>query len=70
MNHKQPQREQAQQPIGDLLTADEVAARLKVKPRRVRNWERRGFLTGVRTASGEPRYITAEVQQLAARNGR
>lgn len=70
MNHKQPQREQAQQPIGDLLTADEVAARLNAKPRRVRSWERRGFLTAIRTARGERRYLTAEVEQLAARNGR
>lgn len=54
----------------DLLTADEVAARLKVKPRRVRAWERRGFLTGVRTANGEHRYIAAEVDQMAAPNGR
>ncbi|MBW8087774.1 MerR family transcriptional regulator [Streptomyces hygroscopicus subsp. hygroscopicus] len=54
----------------DLLTADEVAARLNVKLRRVRGWERRGFLTAIRTARGERRYLTAEVDQLAARNGR
>ncbi|MGY0060842.1 MerR family transcriptional regulator [Streptomyces sp. LZ34] len=54
----------------ELITPDEVAARLKVKPRRVRGWERRGFLTPIRTFRGERRYLTTEVAQLAARNGR
>ncbi|MBM9504542.1 MerR family transcriptional regulator [Streptomyces sp. KK5PA1] len=53
----------------DLMTREQVAAYFGVRPGRVRRWELRGVLTPVQTAAGERRYMTEEVQALAALYG-
>ncbi|WP_372440868.1 MerR family transcriptional regulator [Actinacidiphila acididurans] len=51
------------------MTREQVAAYFGVRPGRVRRWELRGVLTPVQTAAGERRYMTEEVQALAALYG-
>jgi excisionase family DNA binding protein len=51
-------------PNGELLTAQEVAARLSVHVESVRRWTRQGDLAAVRLPSGRYRYRAADVQAL------
>uniref|UniRef100_UPI0040400095 MerR family transcriptional regulator n=1 Tax=Streptomyces sp. SS7 TaxID=3108485 RepID=UPI0040400095 len=54
---------------GELMTPLEVAQYFGVRLRRVRNWERRRYLTPV-VRRGERVYMTIEVEHLAAMYGR
>lgn len=71
MNRRTPktrkprEREAPQEPTGELMTPEQVARYFGVKPRRVRGWERRRYLTPV-VVMGERRYMTMEVEHLAA----
>lgn len=73
MNRRQPRqskpREEPQEPTGELMTPEQVARYFGVKLRRVRGWERRRYLTPV-VVLGERRYMTMEVEHLAAMYGR
>ncbi|MEV1049649.1 MerR family transcriptional regulator [Streptomyces sp. NPDC049887] len=62
---KRKQRKQEQEPLGELMTVEEVARYFGVKPRRVRGWEKRRVLTPV-LRRGERVYMTVEVEHLAA----
>lgn len=53
----------------ELMTPVQVAQFLGVRLKRVRNWERRRYLTPV-VVLGERRYMTIEVEHLAAMYGR
>ncbi|MEU4150851.1 helix-turn-helix domain-containing protein [Streptomyces sp. NPDC026659] len=63
------EREAPPQPTGELMTVEEVARYLGVKVRRVHGWRRRRYLTPV-LVLGEIRYMTIEVEHLAAMYGR
>lgn len=71
MNRKQPrqrkprERERPQEPYGELMTPLQVAQYFGVRLWRVRKWERRRYLTPV-VVLGERRYMTMEVEHLAA----
>ncbi|WP_443073110.1 MerR family transcriptional regulator [Streptomyces sp. NBC_01451] len=52
------------------MTPIQVAQYFGVRMRRVHYWERRRFLTPVRTARGERVYMTMEVEHLAGMHGR
>jgi excisionase family DNA binding protein len=45
----------------DLLTVEEAAARLRVKPNTVRDWLREGRLRGVKFARGRWRIRTSDL---------
>lgn len=52
------------QDLDDWLTAREVAEMFKVQIGTVRNWDRAGRLTAVRTPGGHRRFSRAEVNAL------
>jgi excisionase family DNA binding protein len=55
----------------DLLTASELAVRLKVTPETVRGWTRRGVIPAVRISRKVIRYNEqAVLASLAARDGK
>lgn len=55
----------------DLLTADELAHRLKVQPSTVRNWSRRGVIPKKRLSHKVHRYSLHDVvNALERRNGK
>lgn len=70
--NRKPRVERAAPPdlSGDLMTPIQVAQYFGVRMRRVHYWERRRFLTPVRTARGERVYMTMEVEHLAGMHGR
>ncbi len=45
----------------ELLTADELAVRLRVRPSTVRNWSRRGLIPVRKLSPKVLRYVAAEV---------
>ena len=45
----------------ELLTAEEVAERLQVRPRTIRKWARCGFIPTIRLSPKVVRYDLAEV---------
>lgn len=49
-----------------LLTAKEVAAKMRVNPRTVTNWVRQGKLTAIRTFGGHYRFRKSEVDKLVS----
>ena len=50
--------------LDDWLTAREVAEMFKVQIATVRNWDRAGRLTAVRTPGGHRRFSRADVDAL------
>lgn len=50
--------------LDDWLTAREVAEMFKVQIGTVRNWDRAGRLTAIRTPGGHRRFARAEVDAL------
>lgn len=49
--------------VDDLLTTAELAARLKVSPRTVQQWRRKGWITPeVVTPGGMSRWVEADVR--------
>jgi len=48
----------------ELLLPREVAAILRVTPRTLRNWDRRGILVPVRLPTGQKRYRREDVEAL------
>jgi hypothetical protein len=67
---KQDQAEPVQSPDPELMTPLQVARYFNVKVKRVRNWERKRYLTPVVNGKGERVYMTLEVEHLAAMYGR
>lgn len=57
---------------GDLITTADLAARLKVSPRTVQQWRRKGWITPeVVTPGGMSRWVEADVRtQLRELNER
>jgi excisionase family DNA binding protein len=49
--------------MGELLTADELANRLKVRPTTVKEWARAGWLPAVRVSPKVVRFDPAEVDR-------
>jgi excisionase family DNA binding protein len=47
-----------------LLTAKEVAQRMRVNPRTVAKWARTGKITAVRTFGGHYRFKTSEINKI------
>ena len=52
----------------ELLTADEIAERLRLRPRTIRQWARRGLIPAVRLSPKVVRFELAPV--VAAMRGR
>ena len=52
----------------ELLTADEIAERLRLRPRTIRQWARRGLIPAVRLSPKVVRFKLAAV--VAAMRGR
>ena len=59
--------------MNDLLTADELAVRLKVKPETIRRWARAGIIPFMKLSAKIIRFDALTVQQaltnLAAKGG-
>ena len=50
-----------------LLTAEELAERLRLRPRTIRRWYRRGFIPAIRFSPKVVRYDLAEVIEAVAK---
>jgi len=56
--------------MADLLTAEELAGRLGIRPRTVREWARTGRIPEVRLSPKVRRFELAEVIQALKRQGK
>ena len=50
--------------MNDLMTIREVSEMLNVTLQTLRNWDKRGILTPIRTPSGQRRYCKNKIMEL------
>lgn len=53
----------------NLVTADEIAVRLRVRPGTVRDWARRGIIPSVKLGAKTIRYSPSAVVEALSRRG-
>lgn len=54
----------------DLLTANELAERLRLRPRTIREWARRGLIPAIRLSPKVVRYeLAAVLEAMTTRQG-
>lgn len=54
----------------DLITADELAAHLRVRPNTVKDWARKGWIPELRPSPGVRRFRLADVLKVIEERGK